>query len=121
MRPGIPASILCFPVLSSLLTCLLAPSFSPRGSAFGMRHGSTVLMLFLATTVVVVLSGAARGQDGNVSFESVSAESVSGESAPRVSPAENLTEDSGAAADFGFVSGDAALVGHGCASDCGSG
>ena len=43
-----------------------------------------------------VTHGAARGQDGNVSFESVSAESVSGESAPRVSPAENLTEDSGA-------------------------
>ena len=61
-----------------------------------MRHGSTVLMLLLLATFAVVPSVAARGQEESVTFGGVSSESAAGESAPRVSPAENLTEDAAA-------------------------
>jgi len=58
-----------------------------------MRHGSTVLNLILVATVLVVMPVSARGQDGNESFERVSVVGSAGDSAVRVSPAENLTED----------------------------
>lgn len=58
-----------------------------------MRHGLTVLKLILVATVLVVMPVAARGQDGNESFERVAMAGSAGDSAVRVSPAENLTED----------------------------
>ena len=62
-----------------------------------MRHGPTVPMLCLVATLVV-MAGAARGQETEISWagaarEGVTAGRESSDASPRVSPAENLTED----------------------------